>query len=632
MIKINEKTVLENFNVFNNDTSFRKLKEKYSAPSFFEIVDISRDETIHSAFLKWLLQGTEIVANKQFIPLMGLLDALIERVSQRDEKIIKPKVKNAIASRSITISNIKAKCEQSIGKLGVIENSKDRIDIYIVCDVEGIDGIDQFEIVIENKINSKEGTSKDIKASDKRQLTQIEEYYNQLTQTERYYLGTDYKKERAKDKDGNDIYDQNNNKIVKKTEWINDVRKLVQFYVFLTPISSYKLSNYSDIDISDTCICDSFIHINYQDIVNHIIDPLLDSENQSAKVRILLEQYMKNLSMPYLEDGEDEDNKKSSKKIIMATQRSDKDLIRKFWTDYEQLIKYSICLHEDVEIKGIPSRQDMFISIIQDLITSSKNNSLEKGIVTNRSSKSRDKINIDTKSYYVCKVNTTTQNTKITGPNKTFLEIIKGNDCFADLVLLYNFYEKNQTLILSALNILSNEDNNQEIRELYDTLTNNSTPKYVVILNNDVLNDKENGKPKGKNLHEVIIAFVENVTKEYNKERVIEFFKGIKNGFAADSLNDIKDKTRFDVYNYNKDNDSFKWVCRADNYTEKGEQNIIIVSTQWGSLDGEKGTFDKFLNKIKENNDFHNDFQVIELSVYLENNNNPKLSSNNPVA
>ena len=121
--------VLQKLNVFNNDTSFRKLKEKYSAPSFFEIVDISRDESRHSAFLKWLLQGTEIVANKQFIPLMGLLDALIERDGPRDkEQVIETKVKNAIASRSITISNIKAKCEQSIGKLGVVEKSKDRID------------------------------------------------------------------------------------------------------------------------------------------------------------------------------------------------------------------------------------------------------------------------------------------------------------------------------------------------------------------------------------------------------------------------------------------------------------------------------------------------------------------------
>ena len=181
--------VLQKLNVFNNDTSFRKLKEKYSAPSFFEIVDISRDESRHSAFLKWLLQGTEIVANKQFIPLMGLLDALIERDGQRgqrdEEQVIETKVKNAIASRSITISNIKAKCEQSIGKLGVVEKSMDRIDIYIVCDVEGIDGIDQFEIVIENKINSKEGTSKDIKPKkNQEELTPIEKYYNQLSQTE----------------------------------------------------------------------------------------------------------------------------------------------------------------------------------------------------------------------------------------------------------------------------------------------------------------------------------------------------------------------------------------------------------------------------------------------------------------
>lgn len=622
MITIDDKTVLQYLNNFNNDTSFRKLKEKYSSPSFFEIVDVSRDETRHSAFLKWLLQGSEIISNNQFVPLMGLLDALIERDGQRNgQMVIDTKVKNAIASRAITISNIKAKCEQSVGKLGVVEGSKDRIDIYIVCDVEGIDGIEQFEIIIENKVRSKEGKLKDIETKSKDGLTKLQVCYNESSQTGRYFIGTDYKRDRIP----NEIKEEEQKRgKIDTIKWIKDTNKLAQFYVFLSPISSYKLKNYSDIDISETCECKNFIHINYQDIVNHIIDPLYDSKNQSAKVQVLLEQYLNNLSMPYIEEDNDEDKNISSYKIIMATQRSDKELIKSFWEKYQNLIKYSISLYENIELSDIPTRQELFESTIVDLINNYGSNKYDsafgEGIIRNKEKKTHKEL--VEKLWVLNVMATTTPNTKLSpcsGVSKTFQEIISSKDCYADLVLLYNFYKKNQSIILSALNILSNEGENKDIRDLYEELTDNETPKYVIEYESKRLNDTDDkGNIIGMNLHQVVIKFVETLAKEESKETIQKFFTTeIKEGFAHNDLNSVKDKDkiRFDIY-IEDGTSNISYKCRSDKFTGNEDDIYIIVSNQWGSLENRNGTFDKFLKKVEEK---YNNFKITELSEYLKN-------------
>lgn len=167
---------------FNKDLTLRALRERYSAPSFFEMMSISRKENQHSAFIKWLLQGDDITVSNKYSPLMGLLDILLERAEQQG-KCFYPNekhsiLKNAILTRSLKLSNITAKCERSVGQLNVITNSKDRLDIHIVCDVSGIEGIEQLEFIIENKVGSKEGDEKlrDIKPAKNKELDDIEKY------------------------------------------------------------------------------------------------------------------------------------------------------------------------------------------------------------------------------------------------------------------------------------------------------------------------------------------------------------------------------------------------------------------------------------------------------------------------
>ena len=354
--KVKLPEVVKKLKDFNTDLSIRALRERYNSPSFFEMMSISRMENQHSAFIKWLLQGDEIRVNTKYTPLMGLLDILVGRAEQqvkhlglypnfiklediteedaeeqvklkqldsdKDKKLkeIDQIVKNAILSRKIRLSNIVAKCERSVGELKVFDKSKDRIDIHIVCDVKGVNEIDQFEFIIENKVGSKEGDEKlnPISASDK-----YSECYNSSKQTERYVLGTRYADE-------------------KKPDFIGNPSRLYQFYVFLTPISSVRLSSYDELEEDETCASEFFIHINYQDIVDYIIEPALSSNNLSDRVRVFLNEYLNNLSMPCEEDDE-KNTKKNTKKntIIMATYNQDIETIKKLWENYQRKYDYA---------------------------------------------------------------------------------------------------------------------------------------------------------------------------------------------------------------------------------------------------------------------------------------------------
>lgn len=583
--------IIEELNKFNRDFSFRKIQEKYNSPSFLEITSISRSETHHSAFLKWLFKGSDIIASNKYIPLLGLLDILVARDGQRECYVIDPKVKNAIISRSISISNVKARCEQTIGELEAAKKSKDRIDIYIVCDVSGIDGIDQFEIIIENKIGSKEGKLKDYTNVTK---GSFEEYYNSRSQTERYVLGTDYKYKTIEGQKFHDDFTQ-----IKKNKWLKNTDKIFQFYVFLTPIASYKLKDYSIVESDESCDSDKFIHINYQDIAEGIIEPILSSENQPQRVRFILEEYMNNLSMPYLDlDTDSNEESKNGLNLILATQSSEKELLRNVWEKFGDLIKMSICIHEDVKIDDM-DRQSLFNDAIKGKLEHEDcekeyDNTFGIGIVVNK--EKRTHIKVDKK--YICNVSTATSNTKIWPSNKrnyTFEELVKGYACYSDLNLLYNFYENNKSMILAILKILSDGPDANDIRNIYDLLSN-TKPKYSVTINGSEIKSEKN---KGLSLHEVIICFVEEYAKNGNSD-IIDFFNKIRTDFAFKEPQKEFDKKRYDAYELTSN--KFKYKCRADKYN--GSCDVLYVSNQWGCLTNGKGTFDKFKESLKDYSDF----------------------------
>ena len=244
---------------FNNDPEIIALREKYSEPTFFEVISKDRSETVYSSFLKWLFKdctnGYGAVS-----PIMQLLNILVKRVHEEESELIDPQVQNAILSGALKIKGINVETELSISEYHerLKENesladsnqdrgnkdSKNRLDIFIDCNVEifKVEKYSRLQVIIENKIDSSHGDN----------------------QTERYYKNT------------------------KHTEKDN----IIQLYVYLTP---EKLKENID---------KHYIQIIYKDVLDNIINPLLSSTSISSRSRFFLEEFKTQLSFPNPETGQ----------------------------------------------------------------------------------------------------------------------------------------------------------------------------------------------------------------------------------------------------------------------------------------------------------------------------------------
>lgn len=159
------------------------------------------------------------------------------------------------------------------------------IDLIIECN------IDQFElrIVIENKVYSNEHNK----------------------QTQRYY-------------------DSIQNRINNKTNTL---------FVYLTPISNIELEELT----SPQCICKDFIQINYQNLLDSIITPLLD-ENLNDSTFYILKDYVIALRNPV------ENIIKTHQ--FMAISKEESDLLTQFWEENKDLIEKAVeSLKENLHVE-----------------------------------------------------------------------------------------------------------------------------------------------------------------------------------------------------------------------------------------------------------------------------------------
>ena len=107
---------------FNTDPEIIALREKYSEPSFFEVISKDRSEIVYSSFLKWLFQdctnGRGAVS-----PIMQLLNILVKRVhtppmvhNGKNDELIDSKVQHAILSGAVKIKDINVETELFISE------------------------------------------------------------------------------------------------------------------------------------------------------------------------------------------------------------------------------------------------------------------------------------------------------------------------------------------------------------------------------------------------------------------------------------------------------------------------------------------------------------------------------------
>ena len=259
---------------FKNDPSYLELENFYYSKSFSEILGVSRREISHSNFLAWILNHTENHGLGDF-SIKKFLDIILI-FDKNNLRINHSNLYNSFITENYDIEKFIIKSEYSIQNVG-------RIDIYLDLRISINDKQHNLKIIIENKVESKENND------------QTNSYYS-------YF---------------------NSNK--KQNEII--------IYVYLTPTPTLELIELNESE----CNCKEFIQINYQSLVDYLIEPAL-KQNISNQTKNILIEYLKSLSQPAINSETD----MHKQELIMALGNEERKLLSIFWQKHQKLILASL--------------------------------------------------------------------------------------------------------------------------------------------------------------------------------------------------------------------------------------------------------------------------------------------------
>lgn len=297
------------------DESINDLKRYYSTPTTWEIINQSRKETRHTKFLAWFFGNKDFNADPNAGPIKKLIVLLLRWANMQKGAAFDKKLENSIYSQNLLISSYDVIAEHPIlikqtseGKPAYGEGD---IDIVVKCKAKVNNRERNINIVIENKIGASETTKcfdkngKKLKKPNKGNTETI------LYQTEAYYQ---YITEKYKDD--------------------------INLFVFLKPTDC----NLEDVERAE-CKCDKYIQINYQEILDNIIQPVSDQKDISVENKYRLKDYIKTLGKPA--ETDDDTNKNI---IIMAMEQKERELLTTFFKNNEDLIRAAINALGDEEL------------------------------------------------------------------------------------------------------------------------------------------------------------------------------------------------------------------------------------------------------------------------------------------
>lgn len=259
---------------FKNDPDFQRLENFYYSKSFSEILGVSRREISHSGFLAWLLGNLESHNLGEF-PIKKFLDIILKFSNDRLKRKHRD-LFNSFVTEDYSIERLFIKSEYAIKNVG-------RLDIYIELTLLIAGKTKNIKLVIENKVESRENND------------QTNSYFNFFNPTE------------------------NDDNIV--------------IYIYLTPISTLELIELTEPE----CNCKTYIQINYQSIVDYLIEPALN-QNISTRTQNILTEYLKSLSQPSI----DEEADGHKQELIMALGNEERKLLSSFWEKNQKLILASL--------------------------------------------------------------------------------------------------------------------------------------------------------------------------------------------------------------------------------------------------------------------------------------------------
>lgn len=210
------------------------------------------------------------------IPIIQFLELYLLKSRNSFKKNITESLYTAIITRNIQILDSVANTEEAV----TATEAKGRADIVIDCDVFlSKEKLNRLKIVIENKVYSTEHSH----------------------QTKTYYEHYERVKE-----PGEEV-----------------------LYIYLTPPA-----------ISSDAECPSFVHITYQDLLDHVLYPLVQNPDINQRTLFILNEYINCLSVP--SDVVDEKNNSRIQTSILAIGMEEKDLLQSFWETHNKLIMASI--------------------------------------------------------------------------------------------------------------------------------------------------------------------------------------------------------------------------------------------------------------------------------------------------
>ena len=303
---------------FNGDTRLNKLNKLYERKSFIDSLSVARREQSHSSFLANLLKEDSF-HELGSLPLQLFLETVLRRAVMQNTRLLEnprkevmfPSLKSAILSRSLSLSEIEVNTEVSFHDKN---DNSGRVDIMISCRTRPLpreDGkdVEFLNIIIENKIYSKE----------------------QDCQTDKYYKHFNaFLKNNASDK-----VDVSTRKA--------GPRALYNLYVYLTPAAPAELDQLQQ----PQSACKECVQICYQDLLDYVIEPLLDSSKLSDLGRFYLEEYRRSLGVSFDKIEVNDINKAGKKQLtwkttIMAIGNIESKELCQFWKDHIDLLTAAI--------------------------------------------------------------------------------------------------------------------------------------------------------------------------------------------------------------------------------------------------------------------------------------------------
>lgn len=206
------------------------------------------------------------------VPLVQLLELYVLKSREQEKNWITDKLSNAIITRDFHISECISVTEEAV----VTANARGRADIVLTCEINLPNlSLNKLKIVIENKVYSDEHGNQ----------TQI--YFD-------YYESIKEKQEKV-------------------------------LYIYLTPPTSI-----ADAD------CPEFIHITYQDLLEHVFEPIRRRIDISKRTQFILNEYISSLSIPA--DVIEDKNVTHIQTSILAIGMEEKELLQAFWDKNNRLI------------------------------------------------------------------------------------------------------------------------------------------------------------------------------------------------------------------------------------------------------------------------------------------------------